>query len=95
MRSSTIRGKRAGRLGRCDILLNYETVSEGGGEQQKMQLYGKIARQDGSLGETLERNLLRFHSKGFKGNNPKGSLPRNVALIMMLRNSKVLEREPS
>ena len=41
------------------------------------------------------RDLLEVNSRGFNGNNAKELLPRKVALLMTLRDSKVLERDSS
>ena len=62
---------------------------------KKLKFYEKwpFARQDGSLGETLERHLLRLNPRASNDNYSKRLLPKKVALIMMLRNSKVTERD--
>ena len=44
-------------------------------------------------GAKAGRKLLYFNSRGLKGNNPRGLLPRKVANLMTLRDSKVLERD--
>ena len=41
------------------------------------------------------RHLLHVNSRGTNGNNAKALLPRKVALLLTLRNSKVLERDSS
>jgi hypothetical protein len=76
------------------LKLNEEHVTD---QKVGKNFLGKssFARKDGSLGKTSGRNLLHLSSSGFNGNNSEDLLPRQVALLMMFRNSEVLERDLS